>query len=457
MKDKSFFAAHKIRRSIKSLSLVILLTIQLALTGCLAHENRLTISANTKFEHVLIGTRVNQNNTSSTNENFETQNQISEITPTPIVNDTITDTTTKNQIEEPTSTSEKVQVKKKDEKTSVTLLAVGDNLIHSQIIKSGKQRNGSYNYDHLYTLIKDKISAADISVVNQETILGGNSFTYSGYPAFNSPTQIGDALINAGFDVVLHATNHTMDKGLKGVENTYSYWKKHPKIKVVGINMTKKQSDQIPIIKKNGIKIAILNYTYGLNGYRNPKNKPYLVNLLDKNKIKKDVMNAKRKADFVIVFPHWGIEYVLKPSRQQKEMTKYLSDLGVDLVIGSHPHVLEPVEWIKTKKDHKMLVYYSLGNFVSFQTEAPRMLGGIAEVTITKEKNATYISKSSITPIIFHYEHGPSNYHFGVYELSKYNKKLALAHGVSNLSTQGPLTYQGIYALAKKVLGSWLK
>jgi poly-gamma-glutamate synthesis protein (capsule biosynthesis protein) len=140
-------------------------------------------------------------------------------------------------------------------KSQVTLLAVGDNLIHSQVIRSGKQADGTYNYDHLYSNLKELISAADIAVINQETILGGDEFPYSGYPNFNSPTQIGDAVIKAGFDVVLHATNHTMDKGLEGVKNDINYWKLHPEITVLGINETEKEREQIPIIDKNGIKI----------------------------------------------------------------------------------------------------------------------------------------------------------------------------------------------------------
>ena len=339
--------------------------------------------------------------------------------------------------------------------SQVTLLAVGDNLIHIEVVESGEQEDGSLNYDHLYSNLKEEISAADIAVVNQETILGGDDFKYSGYPVFNSPTEIGDALINAGFDVILQATNHTMDMGEKGIDHAIAYWKEHPKVVTLGINESQEDSEEITIIEKNGIKIAMLNYTYSLNGYSLPADKPYLVSMLDKDKMEQDILKAEELADFTIVFPHWGTEYVYAATSSQTDLTSFYYDLGVDLVIGSHPHVLEPVEWIETEKGHKMLVYYSLGNFLSYQKEAPRMLGGIASVTITKDKNGTYISDASITPIVTHYEHGPADYNYGIYKLSDYTEALASVHGVSDIAQQGALTYQKTIDLAKKVLGSW--
>ena len=341
--------------------------------------------------------------------------------------------------------------------SQVTLLAVGDNLIHMEVVKSGKQADGSYNYDHLYANLAGDIQSADIAVVNQETILGGEDFKYSGYPNFNSPTEIGDALITAGFDVVLHATNHTMDMGTKGIMNTFAFWSEHPEITVIGINKSKEQQATIPVIEKNGIKLAMLNYTYGLNGYRLPKDKPYLVNLLEKDRMAKDIAKAKELADFVIVFPHWGAEYVYDVSSMQKDLTSFFYQAGVDLVIGTHPHVIEPVEWIGEEPEHRMLVYYSLGNFISYQREAPRMLGGMATVTITKDRKGTYISDAGITPIVTHYENGYADYHYGIYKLSDYTPELASLHGVSDLASQGTLTYEDTYDLAKKVLGEWYK
>jgi poly-gamma-glutamate synthesis protein (capsule biosynthesis protein) len=337
----------------------------------------------------------------------------------------------------------------------VTLLAVGDNLIHIEVVHSGRQEDGSLNYDHLYSNLKEEITTADIAVVNQETILGGDDFPYSGYPNFNSPTEIGDALVEVGFDVVLQATNHTMDKGLKGIENTFAYWKTKPEIRVLGINETEEAREEITVIEKNGIKLAMLNYTYSLNGYSLPKDMPYLVNLLDKEKMAKDIKKAEETADFTIVFPHWGSEYVYEASSMQKDLTEFYYEHGVDLVIGAHPHVIEPVEWIETDPDHRMLVYYSLGNFMSYQKEAPRMLGAMAEVTINKDEKGAYISNAAITPLITHYENGPADFHYGIYKLSDYTPALAEIHGVSDIAKYGAMDYQTTYELAKKVLGTW--
>ena len=339
---------------------------------------------------------------------------------------------------------------------TVTLLAVGDNLIHIQVVESGMQEDGTYNFDHLYSNIKDEISAADIAVINQETIFGGTQFPYSGYPNFNSPTEIGDAIVNAGFDVVLHATNHTLDMGVDGVINTLHYWKQHPLIQVLGINETQEGSEVIPIMEKNGIKIAMLNYTYSFNGYSLPKDMPYLANRLDDTEqMKAAIAKAENLADITIVFPHWGTEYVYQPTKAQKDLTEFFYEQGVDLVIGTHPHVIEPVEWVEKGDGHRMLVYYSLGNFISYQKEAPRMLGAMAKVTITKDNTGTFISKSDISPIITHYENGPSDYHYGIYPLSQYTAVMADRHGVSSIAHNGPLTYPDMLDLTRQVLGSW--
>jgi poly-gamma-glutamate synthesis protein (capsule biosynthesis protein) len=341
-----------------------------------------------------------------------------------------------------------------DTKAELTLLAVGDNLIHRQVIKSGLKKDGSYNFDHLYSTLKPEIEAADIAVINQETILGGDKFPYTGYPVFNSPTEIGDALINAGFDVVLHATNHTLDKGYPGVKNTLEYWSKHPSITVLGINKNQKDKDTVKIVEKNGIKIAMLNYTYGLNGFSMPKDKPFLVNMLDKSEMKKDIKKAKEQADFVIVFPHWGTEYAYEPNNTQEELAQFFAEEGVDLVIGTHPHVLQPVTWIVSDSGHPMLLYYSLGNYVSCQKEAPRMLGGMAQITITKENEVTYISNAGITPIVTHYEFTKDS-SYKVYKLDDYTVDKAIRHGILKLQKESSFTVAGTRKLARQILGDW--
>ena len=332
----------------------------------------------------------------------------------------------------------------------VTLMAVGDDLVHTSVIDSGKKSDGTYNYDHLFTNILGDIKQTDLAIINQETVLGGSELRYSGYPRFNSPQEIGDAIVKAGFNVVLHATNHSMDKGEQGMQNSIDYWKKHKDVTVLGVNETEEEYNSVRVVEVNGIKIAMLNYTYSLNGLPLPKNRQYMVNMLDEEKIRKDVALAKEKADFVIVFPHWGTEYVYEPSSSQKRWTKLFLETGVDLVIGAHPHVIEPVEWLEGEDGHKMLVYYSLGNYVSGQDAYPRMLGGLAKITIeSKNGEKPQITDASITGLVTQYEKKYAN--LQVLKLSDYTDDLARKHMIGSMSVSK------LKGLARQVWGEWYK
>lgn len=418
------------------LNLILLLLVIITLSGCNRTKNPVVVSAPLPTESAVNLSPVPTNTPA-----------LITVMPSPLTIEIITNSDPEDVVITPTQIPT----------ATVNLLAVGDNLIHIQVVDSGKQADGTYQYDHLYSNVKDEISSADIAIINQETIFGGDGVPYSGYPNFNSPDGIGTAVVNAGFDVVLQATNHTMDMGVDGIEHTLNFWHQFPQITVLGINETEAVNETIKIIEKNGIKIAMLNYTYGLNGYSVPKDKPYLINLLDKDKMTKDIEKAETFADFTIIFPHWGSEYRYEASDVQQDLTDFFYQQGADLIIGTHPHVLEPVEWIETKAGHRMLVYYSLGNFMSYQKEAPRMLGGIANVIIKKDSTGTYISDASITPIITHYENGPEDFNYAIYRLSDYTEDLANVHGVSDIARDGNLTYQGTIDLAKQILGDWYR
>ncbi len=337
----------------------------------------------------------------------------------------------------------------------VKLVAVGDNLIHKKVIDSGLKKNGTYNYDHLFDHLREDFEQADIAVINQETIFGTKKMGYSGYPRFNSPTEIGDAVRKAGFDVVLHATNHVMDMGMEGLENTLSYWDDYPEIEVVGIHDSLESNQSISIVEKNGIRIALLNCTYGTNGIPVPKNKLFMVDGFDEKTLKRDIKKAKEQADFVIVFPHWGTEYVYKQNKFQDQWTSFFAEQGVDMVIGTHPHVLQPVEWVISSTGHKMLVYYSLGNYVSTMDYTDRMLGGMAEVCIKKDITGTYIKMASLTPIVTHYERG-KNINIGVYKLSDYSEEMAKKHYILKDYRGKDFSYAKLNKLANDIVGDFL-
>ena len=336
--------------------------------------------------------------------------------------------------------------------TEVSLMMIGDMLIHEGVYKSGLQDDGTYNFDHLFKNILPDVKAADISIVNQGTILGGTELGLSGYPAFNSPYEIADAISKAGFNVVLHATNHTLDKGLKGVNNDINYWKNNfPDIKVLGINENEEQYNSIYVYEKDDFKISILNYTYGTNGIPLPSSNPYVVNLLDEDKIRTDVAKAKELSDLVIVCPHWGTEYVYTPDSWQKKWTNLFLELGVDVVIGAHPHVIEPVE-VKTRDDgHQMLVYYSLGNFVSNQDHSPRMLGAMAKVTMVKDDSGAYVKSYSVVPLVTQKLFGKGQ--ITTYKLSDYTQTLASQNAIRRDENGADFSLSFCQNLAQQVFG----
>lgn len=329
--------------------------------------------------------------------------------------------------------------------SEVKIIMVGDILLHTRVEEAALDNQGNYNYDFIFEDTKKDIAAADIAIVNQEVIIGGKSLGISGYPAFNAPEEIGDALVNAGFDVVCHGTNHALDKGKKGLINTLDYWQSnHPYITILGINRTSDEFNNVTILEKNGIKIALLNYTYGTNGINMPKDMPFAVDLLEKNKVVSDLKFAEKNADFTIVLPHWGTEYKTDIDNSQKKWTDIFRENGADLVIGTHPHVIEPIVMYEDdvngyNNNHgggDILVYYSLGNFVNWTSGtgegvANRMVGGMAEITIKKDtKGETAINNFGVEALVCHVKSGNKN--IKVYPLSKYSEELGKENEIIN-------------------------
>lgn len=355
------------------------------------------------------------------------------------------------------------------EEYDIKLMAVGDNLMHMGIVNSGRMPDGTYNYDFLYENISDFIDEADISIINQETIFGGNELGFSGYPHFNSPTEVGDAIVKAGFNVVLQATNHTADQGINGIHNAIEYWAMHPEILMVGMHEKTEGEKVIPIMEIKDIKFAILNYTYGPNMESFPKGLEGLFDILcdydassrmiDFKKINPavidDIKRAKTMADVVVVCPHWGTEYALKPSTYQIEFAKQMTEAGADLIIGAHPHVPEPVEYVTSDNGNTSLCFYSLGNYVSTQQDKESMLEGLAWVTfhVTSDGVSIDKDKSGSIPIICQYLSGPLRFQ-GVYTLEEYTEELAVSHGIKNWGGV-TLHLEDMQNLSKQIFGDY--
>ena len=269
---------------------------------------------------------------------------------------------------------------KKEYKTN--LVMVGDALIHGLVYQTANKYadyNG-YDFKPMLKYAKEIVEDYDLAYYNQETILGGTELGLSTYPMFNSPTEVGDAFLDAGFNLVSLATNHTLDRGEKGILNSCKYWdtKKEQAI-AAGSYSSEEARDEVIIKESNGIKYGFLSYTTQTNGLVVPSGKSYLVNVYNKELVKEDVEKYRDKVDLLIVAMHWGEEYMTYPVNSQKEIAKYLSSLGVDIIIGCHPHVVEPIDFIDNT-----LVIYSLGNFVSSQVGVERLTGLMASVDITK-------------------------------------------------------------------------
>lgn len=299
---------------------------------------------------------------------------------------------------------ENVEEQPKEYKAS--LIMVGDALIHSSVYRDANRLTGYKDYDFKpqIKLIKEQVSNYDIAYYNQETILGGTSIGLSDYPTFNSPQQVGDAMIDAGFNLVSLATNHTADRGKKAIALSREYWNKQEGIQAVGSYTSKEEKETLEtkVLEKNGITYAMLNYTYGTNGM--PVENDYLVNVwptdIDiinnpakdtkyqayKEQVKQDINKIRDKVDVLVVAMHWGVEYTHTPTKYEEDMATFLSENKVDIVIGTHPHVIQPVKWV-----NNTLVFYSLGNFISAQyqnqstcTYYKCMVGLMSSLEITK-------------------------------------------------------------------------
>lgn len=322
------------------------------------------------------------------------------------------------------------------EVTTASVIAVGDNLYHDNIIWSGQDDSGEWNYDHLYTNVLDEIQSADIAMVDQETVFTTDHDTVSGYPTFATPTEAGDALIKAGFNVIESATNHIDDYGYDYLEQTLNFWEtNYPEIPVLGIHSTQEDANTVKTLEVNGITIAFLDYTYGTNNSGGGEGREYMIDIFDKEKVSSMIAQAREISDCVIFVAHWGKEGEPMPTEYEKEWAVFLMQQGVDVVIGGHPHTLQPYGRISDDEGHSMLIFYSLGNFVSTQESLTGLLGGMAGFTIQKStlkgESTIEILDAEVKPLVMHYNNETGEY--GPYMLEDYTEELASQHSVREI------------------------
>lgn len=356
------------------------------------------------------------------------------------------------------------------EEWDITLMAVGDNLMHMGVVKTGQMSDGTYDYSCLFEGISDYLQVADIKIINQETIMGGNHLGFSGFPYFNSPTQVGEAIADAGFNVVLQASNHSADQEIAGLKHCAAFWENYPEVLMAGIYEEVPEENNIPIITIEGIDFAILNYTYGPNLEVVPQDiRGHLEILCDwdentgkidfttlSEKVVEDIEMAEQIADVVVVCPHWGREYQTEPSSYQQEFALQMAQAGADVIIGTHPHVVQPVEWIESENGNRALCYYSLGNYVSTQKEGLCMLEGMAWITFRVKEDGVIIQeeKTGVIPMVCHYTSGPVRIE-KVYMLEEYTSEQAAEHGIHSYGGVN-LTLEDLQNWSEEILGEWI-
>jgi len=287
----------------------------------------------------------------------------------------------------------------------ISLLFIGDIMGHDEQIWSAENREThTYSYDTIFTYVRPLISGAGIAIANFEVTLAGPP--YKGYPQFSSPAALAVACRNAGIDYLVTANNHAADRGKTGITGTIN------RLDSIGIPHTgtflsreSKDALQPLMIRKNGFSIALLNYTYGTNGNAVPE--PVIVNILDKESVTRDIEKAKSlNPDMLILFLHWGTEYDTVPTPEQSDLAAYFFSKGVDLIIGSHPHVLQKMLWYRDGSAMNKAVVYSLGNFISNQRKPKTDGGSMVKIELEKTGDIWKVSNVGFyltwvyTPII---------------------------------------------------------
>ncbi len=303
--------------------------------------------------------------------------------------------------------------------TKLTLTMTGDALVSPNIYKDAYTK-GNYDFKKMFEPLISEIYSSDLLFYNQETVLTDQKLGFSGYPLFTTPQDFGMTMVNLGFNLVNRANNHTLDKGEAGVLTSCNFWNSFPSILTSGSVCTKEESETPKIMEMNGITYTLLSYTVTTDGKTAPND--YYVSIYSPERVKRDIEKVRAETDLVLVSMHWGEEYRTTPTDEQRSIAEYLASLGADIVIGTHPHIIEPVEWLGGT-----LVIYSLGNLISSQStknEYERRIGLLANVDIIKTTvdKKTKIELTNLnTELIYTYS-TKDNREFSVIPFSKLNE-----------------------------------
>ena len=371
------------------------------------------------------------------------------VTEPPVTTDPV-DTTEPPQTQPP-QTEPVVPDPLKEERVSV--LAVGDNIIHEAVFTDAKNRaadGAEYDFVPMYEGVAERIAAADIAFINHESPAAGKEYGISGYPTFNSPREAVDALVEVGFDVINLANNHILDKRVKGARATVEYVQSLP-VTELGVYLDKEDYNNLRITDVNGVRIAWLSFFDLTILQYTPNMDNIIIPLMDDDaKIQSAIADAKTKADFVIVSAHWGREQP-QVTKEQKRVAALMAEAGADVILGHHSHIIQPIVWHDNTDGSRTLIAYSLGNFISTQYYANNMIGGMLTFDVVKRDNGECALENIVfRPTVTHYSHNRDG--LQLYMLEDYTEDMTKLHGTTLKSNPAPFTLQWIYSHVRSVI-----
>ncbi|MFY0545208.1 CapA family protein [Brevibacillus sp. H7] len=340
---------------------------------------------------------------------------------TPVAATTPVQTTTEIPSQVPSKPEDPPLVPPQDIK--VTLMAVGDIMVHQEQLEAAwDAKSKTYDFAPFFSKVTPIFQEADWVIGNLETTLSGSASRYTGYPEFNTPESLALTLKQAGFTAVTTANNHSLDRREAGVLKTIEHLDRAG-LAHTGTFRNPSERDEPLFLEKDGITLAVLAYTYGTNGIPIPKGKPYLVNLIQPQLIKQDIARARALgADFVAVALHFGAEYQRMPNDSQRTIADLCLQYGADLILGAHPHVVQPYEWrtvtLENGQQHTGFVAYSLGNFISAQRRDYKDVGAILKLTLVKRATGeAKLESAELIPTYVHYYRKDGKRKYVVYPL----------------------------------------
>ena len=350
------------------------------------------------------------------------------------------------------SSVESETVEEKIEPINFTMTAIGDTLCHNtQYWDAYNSSTKQYDFSYVYDDIKDYTSSTDITIGSLETTFAGEDRGYSNYPVFNSPDSLATGLKDIGVDVISLAGNHALDYGYSGICRTIDVLD-NVGISHLGTYKSAEDQDKILIKDVKGVKIAFINYTYGTNGIPVPSDKPYCLNLIDKDLISKQIKQAKEQnVDMIVACMHWGTEYKTSANDEQKELADFLFKSGFDIILGNHPHVLEPMEKKTITLDDgstkDVFVVYALGNFTADQRAEITRDSAILNLDITKDSDGKIlINKVSYVPIYMYKNSATKVHKFKILDIEK-----SIANYDSGDTSIGSSVYSNLKVQLQKI------